>query len=201
MKYINIVFPDKSSLFDRDVNLRLEIGLEVACSGCGKIVDPENRFCPMCGKVLVKRKTRMTVADILDVLNRAVSRTSKYARPSTDPADKAPSARPKSLPEWASRTEERCIMGKTCQEASGCPFLEGRTCRGVVFPTYPPQYDDCRFLGQMNRKNLVPGEREILKDPDRTKTFDSSLQTFDGSFHSYKNLANADSAGKRKEDF
>lgn len=42
-----------------------------------------------------------------------------------------------------------CCRGKTCSE--GCEFLmPGGKCGGVVYPTYPPQYDRCEFLKNTN---------------------------------------------------
>ncbi len=33
----------------------------------------------------------------------------------------------------------------------GCEFNDNGVCRGVVYPTYPPQYDDCIFHSKGNR--------------------------------------------------
>ncbi len=42
-----------------------------------------------------------------------------------------------------------CVRGKT--SCDGCEFLRvGGTCTGVVYPTYPPQFDKCQFLGNKN---------------------------------------------------
>lgn len=44
--------------------------------------------------------------------------------------------------------EKVCRRGKASCE--GCEWLEGKTCRGVVFPTNPPQYPECEFKKNSN---------------------------------------------------
>ena len=47
-----------------------------------------------------------------------------------------------------SRVARRCPRCKS--SAAGCEFLDGETCKGVVYPTCPPQYDPCVFLDSTN---------------------------------------------------
>ena len=39
--------------------------------------------------------------------------------------------------------EKVCRRGKASCE--GCEWLDGKICRGIVFPTDPPQYPECEF--------------------------------------------------------
>lgn len=41
------------------------------------------------------------------------------------------------------REKKTCIRCKQCKD--GCEFYDKGICRGVVYPTNPPQYDKCEF--------------------------------------------------------
>ena len=43
-------------------------------------------------------------------------------------------------------SEPVCIRGISKCNAGRCEFNDKGICRGVVFPTYPPQYDPCVFI-------------------------------------------------------
>ena len=45
-----------------------------------------------------------------------------------------------SVPNTNRKTCRRC---KQCKD--GCEFYDKGICRGIVYPTYPPQYDKCEF--------------------------------------------------------
>ena len=45
-----------------------------------------------------------------------------------------------SIPNTNRKTCRRC---KQCKD--GCEFYDKGICRGIVYPTYPPQYDKCEF--------------------------------------------------------
>ena len=50
----------------------------------------------------------------------------------------------------SSNTCKTCPRGKTTN--CGCEYYDNGTCRGVVYPTYPPQYDPCVFTGKLVAK-------------------------------------------------
>ena len=50
-----------------------------------------------------------------------------------------------------SSTSKTCPRCPRCKSTSaGCEFFDEGTCRGVVYPTYPPQYDPCVFSQTTN---------------------------------------------------
>lgn len=44
----------------------------------------------------------------------------------------------------ASQKPRCCSRGKTSE--LGCEYFDNGICRGICYPTYPPQYDPCMFL-------------------------------------------------------
>lgn len=57
--------------------------------------------------------------------------------------------------EFVSAAEASSVQEKrTCphghKSCNGCEYLLGQKCHAVCYPTYPPKYDDCVFLGGQN---------------------------------------------------
>ena len=50
----------------------------------------------------------------------------------------------------ASSVQEKRTCPRGRQSCNGCEYLLGQKCRAVCYPTYPPKYDDCVFLGGQN---------------------------------------------------
>jgi len=72
------------------------------------------------------------------------------------------------------KSPTHCMRGKSCKD--GCEFYDRGFCRGIVYPTYPPQYKRCDFENNGNAGQQYFTDKEIngfrgeTNDPNRTET-------------------------------
>lgn len=112
------------------------------CSKCGAQVTSSFKFCPMCRRELNQLPQAANLADVCECLTKALKDLPKSTLkiPESDFSVKDKD----DFSGATSTSAPRCPRGKS--DNCGCEFLDtDGTCKGIVFPTYPPQYDICPF--------------------------------------------------------
>lgn len=137
------------------------------CSECGRPVDGADAFCRTCGHKLRKLPKCLSMEDVCALITRHAEELcddekADNKEPSGDwdkPASERPPIREPGddgIIRDINITMSGCESCPRCRsDAVGCEFLDEGICRGVVYPSYPPQYGECVFQGKHNGKGGI----------------------------------------------
>lgn len=141
-----------------------KVYFNLACESCKKDVDEKDKFCRHCGRELKPLSRTSEVADIALILSAVYRGEPLPPKKESDEKRKELEKLIINAPfdsddrdvdigenectitsqDSSGAMNQRCPRCKTKRE--GCEFLQvNGECRGVVYPTYPPQYPKCVF--------------------------------------------------------
>lgn len=123
------------------------------CESCKKEVDGSDKFCRNCGSELEPMVRVEKLADVASILTAVFK--GKPLPPKKIESDVSVSVSPDNddvgrIEDNNKPSSEFNALKQSCprckSQREGCEFLQSDgECRGIVYPTYPPQYPKCVY--------------------------------------------------------
>ena len=120
-----------------------EVSFGFCCSVCNYKADSTDKFCRECGRKLEPIAHTITMADACKLLTESMKANNIQPKP-----EKKPKAKVERVvkDDFSISTTSTGCCPRCKSQREGCEFLQSDgECRGIVYPTYPPQYPKCVY--------------------------------------------------------
>lgn len=132
--------------------------LKCVCARCHARIHHDDVFCAKCGRKLRPIQCEIPLRRLIELLDGHRDELVCVETAEEEPEAETPPSKAEVIETQDSST---CLCAKSCPRCktspNGCEFLESTTrlCKGVCYPTHPPQYDPCVFLTSTNTKGVL----------------------------------------------